>query len=211
MRKIWLLLIGITIAFSTLSMQFNAGDQYITLDKPVTDEPQILEFFSFYCPHCYQFEQMYHVSENVKKYLPTGNKITRYHVDFLGPLGKMLTQAWAIAIAMDMEDTVIPLMFEAVQKNHAIQNADDIRNVFVRAGMIPEYYDVLWNSFIVKSLLFKQEKAAKDLQVQGVPSVFINGKYMIKNDSLKTRSIAEYVQQFSDVVKFLMNDHLPKL
>ena len=66
----------------------------------MTGEPQVLEFFSFYCPHCYQFEQVYHVSENVKKALPAGTKMTKYHVEFLGPLGKQLTQAWAVAMAL---------------------------------------------------------------------------------------------------------------
>lgn len=54
------------MAFSASAAQFSDGTQYVTLDKPVTGEPQVLEFFSFYCPHCYQFEQVYHVSENVK-------------------------------------------------------------------------------------------------------------------------------------------------
>lgn len=99
MKKIWLALAGMILAFSASAAQFTDGKQYITLDKPVAGEPQVLEFFSFYCPHCYEFEQVLHVSENVKKKLPEGTKMTKYHVEFLGPLGKDLTQAWAVAMA----------------------------------------------------------------------------------------------------------------
>lgn len=203
MKKIWLALVGMVMAFSASAAQFSDGAQYVTLDKPVTGEPQVLEFFSFYCPHCYQFEQVYHVSENVKKALPAGTKMTKYHVEFLGPLGKQLTQAWAVAMALGVEDKVSPLMFEAVQKTQTVQTPDDIRNVFVKAGVTAADYDAAWDSFVVKSLVVQQEKAAEDLQLRGVPAVFVNGKYMVKNDGLDTSSMDAYVKQFADVVKFL--------
>ena len=203
MKKIWLALAGMVLAFSASAAQFQDGKQYITLEKPVAGEPQVLEFFSFYCPHCYQFEQVYHVSENVKKALPAGTKMTKYHVEFLGPLGKQLTQAWAVAMALGVEDKVSPLMFEAVQKTQTVQTPDDIRNVFVKAGVTAADYDAAWNSFVVKSLVVQQEKAAEDLQLRGVPAVFVNGKYMVKNDGLDTSSMDAYVKQFADVVKFL--------
>lgn len=110
MKNVWLALVGIVMAFSVTAAQFTDGKQYLTLDKPVTGEPQVLEFFSFYCPHCYQFEEVYQVPKAVKKALPEGTKMTRYHVEFLGPLGKQLTQAWAVAMALGVEEKITPLM-----------------------------------------------------------------------------------------------------
>lgn len=203
MKKIWLALVGMVMAFSASAAQFSDGTQYVTLDKPVTGEPQVLEFFSFYCPHCYQFEQVYHVSQSVKKALPAGTKMIKYHVEFLGPLGKQLTQAWAVAVALGVENKVRPLMFEAVQQTQTVQTPDDIRNVFIKAGVSAADYDAAWNSFVVKALVVQQQKAAEDLQLRGVPAVFVNGKYMVKNDGLDTSSMDAYVKQFTDVVKFL--------
>ncbi|EHC57130.1 thiol-disulfide interchange protein DsbA [Salmonella enterica subsp. enterica serovar Johannesburg str. S5-703] len=160
MKKIWLALAGMVLAFSASAAQISDGKQYITLDKPVAGEPQVLEFFSFYCPHCYQFEEVLHVSDNVKKKLPEGTKMTKYHVEFLGPLGKELTQAWAVAMALGVEDKVTVPLFEAVQKTQTVQSAADIRKVFVDAGVKGEDYDAAWNSFVVKSLVAQQEKAA---------------------------------------------------
>ncbi|QMV53543.1 thiol:disulfide interchange protein DsbA [Ewingella americana] len=203
MKKIFLALIGMVMAFSASAAQFSNGTQYVTLDKPAAGEPQVLEFFSFYCPHCYQFEQVWHVSDNIRKNLPQGVKYAKYHAEFLGPLGKQLTQAWAVAIALGVEDKVSPLMFEAVQKQQTVQNVDDIRKVFIQAGVKGEDYDAALNSFVVKSLVVQQEKAAEDLKLQGVPSVFVNGKYMVKNDGLDTTTMDIYTKQFSDVVNFL--------
>ncbi|AJJ61654.1 thiol:disulfide interchange protein DsbA [Yersinia aldovae] len=204
MKNVWLALVGMVMAFSVSAGQFKDGTQYQTLNKPITGEPQVLEFFSFYCPHCYQFEEVYHVPQAVKKALPEGTKMTRYHVEFLGPLGKQLTQAWAVAMALGVEEKVTPLMFEGVQKTQTIQTPDDIRNVFIKAGISGEDYDSALNSFVVKSLVVQQVKAAEDLQLRGVPAMFVNGKYMIKNDGMDTSSMDAYVKQYADVVKFLL-------
>ncbi|CNB73629.1 thiol:disulfide interchange protein DsbA [Yersinia similis] len=204
MKNVWLALVGIVMAFSATAAQFTDGKQYLTLNKPVTGEPQVLEFFSFYCPHCYQFEEVYQVPKAVKKALPEGTKMTRYHVEFLGPLGKQLTQAWAVAMALGVEEKITPLMFEGVQKTQTVQTPGDIRNVFIKAGISGEDYDAALNSFVVKSLVAQQQKAAEDLQLRGVPAMFVNGKYMIKNDGMDTSSMDNYVKQYADVVTFLL-------
>lgn len=84
MKKIWLALAGLVLAFSASAAQYEDGKQYTTLEKPVAGAPQVLEFFSFFCPHCYQFEEVLHISDNVKKKLPEGVKMTKYHVNFMG-------------------------------------------------------------------------------------------------------------------------------
>jgi thiol:disulfide interchange protein DsbA len=204
MKKIWLALAGMVLAFSVSAAQFTDGKEFVTLEKPVVGEPQVLEFFSFYCPHCYQFEEVLHVSDTVKKKLPEGTKMTKYHVEFLGPLGKDLTQAWAVALALGVEDKITAPMFEAVQKTQTVQNVADIRNVFINAGVKAEEYDAAWNSFVVKSLVAQQEKAAADLQLQGVPAIFVNGKYQLNPQGMDTSNMDVFVQQYADVAKFLV-------
>ncbi len=163
-----------------------------------------MEFFSFYCPHCYQFEEVLHVSDSVKKKLPAGTKMTKYHVEFLGPLGKDLTQAWAVAMAMGIEDKITAPMFEAVQKTQTVQTPADIRKVFIDAGVKPEEYDAAWNSFVVKSLVAQQEKAAADVGLQGVPAMYVNGKYQLNPQGMDTSNMDVFVQQYADTVNYLL-------
>lgn len=204
MKKFWLMLAGMILAFSASAAQITDGKQYITLKTPVNGEPQVLEFFSFYCPHCYQFEEVLHVSESVKKQLPEGTKMTKYHVEFLGPLGQELTQAWAVAMALGVEDKITTPIFEGIQKTQTIQKVEDIRNVFIEAGIKPEEYDAAWNSFVVKSLVAQQQKAAADLQLQGVPAMFVNGKYQINAQGMDTSNMDVFVNQYADTVKQLV-------
>ncbi len=42
MKKVWLALAGMILAFSASAAQITDGKQYITLDKPVAGEPQVL-------------------------------------------------------------------------------------------------------------------------------------------------------------------------
>lgn len=44
MKKVWLALAGMILAFSASAAQITDGKQYITLDKPIAGEPQVLEF-----------------------------------------------------------------------------------------------------------------------------------------------------------------------
>ena len=205
MKKMWLALLGMVMAFGVSAAQFTNGEQYTTLDKPVNGAPQVLEFFSFYCPHCYEFAEVYHIPQAIEGKLPQGVKLTKYHVEFLGPLGKQLTQAWAVAMALGVEDKITQPMFDAVQKTQSIKSEANIRNVFIQAGVKPQEYDAALDSFVVKSLVVQQEKAAEDFQLRGVPAVFVNGKYMVKSDGLDTSSMANYVAQFANVVHFLVS------
>ncbi|MCW7763838.1 thiol:disulfide interchange protein DsbA [Photorhabdus luminescens] len=205
MKKLWLALVGMVMAFSASAANFTEGKQYVELKSPVADQPPVLEFFSFYCPHCYQFEEIFKVPQTVKQHLPEGTKFVRYHVDFLGPLGKELTTAWAAAMAMGVEDKVTPVLFEGIQKTLAIKTPNDIRDAFIKAGVTAEDYDAAMSSFVVKSLVVKQQKAAQDLQLRGVPAMFVNGKYMVKSDGIDAASADNYAKSYSDVVNFLLN------
>ena len=206
MKKLWFALVGLVLAFSASAAQFSEGQQYVTIQKPVTGEPQVLEFFSFYCPHCYQFERVWHVSDTVKQGLPANTKVTKYHVEFLGgDMGKTVTQAWAVAMALGVEDKVTAPIFDGIQKTQTITDPASLKEAFVKAaGIKPEEYDAAWNSFVVKSLVAQQEKAAADVELQGVPAMFVNGKYMVNNGGLDTSSQEVYVQQYANVVKFLL-------
>ncbi len=205
MKKIWLALAGMLLAFSVSAAQFTDGKQYVTLQKPVAGEPQVMEFFSFFCPHCYQFERVYHVSDAVKKNLPAETKVTKYHVDFLGgDLGPVVTHAWAVAMALGVESKVTAPIFDGIQKTQTITDPTSLKETFIKAaGISAGDYDAAWNSFAVKALVAQQQKAASDVNLQGVPAIFVNGKYMVNNGGLDTSSMENFVADYANVVKFL--------
>ncbi len=74
MKKIMLALLGIAMSFSAAAANYTEGKEYTDV-KAVPNLPQVLEFFSFYCPHCYQFESVYKSAQTVEKNLPEGVKM----------------------------------------------------------------------------------------------------------------------------------------
>ena len=200
MKKIWLALASMVLAFGVSAADISEGKQYTNLSKPVAGAPQVVEFFSFYCPHCYQFSEVYKVNSTVEKNVPENTKMARYHVDFLGPLGKEMTRAWAVAIALGAEDQVSPALFKGIQETQSIRSVDDIRTTFINAGVKAEDYDAAINSFVVNSLVSQQQNA----EINGVPAMVIDGKYKMKNDGISAKSPEEYAKAYSDVVNQLL-------
>ncbi|HGJ5872233.1 thiol:disulfide interchange protein DsbA [Arsenophonus apicola] len=205
MNKFWLALIGLVMSYSVSAASYTEGTEFIKIQKAVQNAPRVVEFFSFYCPHCYQFESIYHVSQTVAKNLPKDIKMERYHVDFLGPLGAELTKAWTVAMVLKVEDKVSPLLFEGIQKSESINTPADIKALFIKAGVKSEEYDAALNSFVVKSLVVKQQQAANDFQLRGVPAMFVNGKYMVRNNGITIEDADHYAKAYSDVVNFLIS------
>lgn len=199
-----LLSVCVLFSFDSWDSSIMEGNQYIKLREPIHDAPKLLEFFSFYCPHCYQFETVYNILNNVQKTSFANIIFYKYHVNFLGNLGKQLTHAWAVAIVLGIEDKIGPILFIAIQQQNSIHNVEDIKKKFIQFGIDAAEYDRVWNSILVKSLILDQERAAIKFQLRGVPSIFINGKYMIRNDKLDISSVHAYIKQFSELLHLLI-------
>ncbi|WP_159715006.1 thiol:disulfide interchange protein DsbA [Blochmannia endosymbiont of Camponotus nipponensis] len=208
MKRLHLIVIVIAFIFlscDSISSSIIEGRQYIRLNKTIHNAPQLLEFFSFYCPHCYQFEQIYHISNNIAQTLPKNISFYKYHVNFLGNLGKQLTHAWAVAIALGIENRISPILFIAIQQQQSIHTVEDIRKIFIKSGVDAEEFDATWNSVLVKSLVLDQEQAAINFHLKGVPSIFVNGKYMVKNEKLDVSSVNAYIKQFCELLNLLID------
>lgn len=180
------------------------SDAWTPLDRPVPDAPAALEYFSFYCPACYRYDEEMQVTATVKKALPENVRLTQYHARFMGPLGDALTQAWSVAMLLDIEDKMKPLLFDVVQKKRTITTEADIRRVFTEAGVSADSYDAAWNSFAVKSMTIKQNTLAEKLELTGIPAMFINGQYRINPAGLDTRSAGAFAASYAATVRHLL-------
>lgn len=210
MKKVLLILTGFLAALMTQfvsAANFNEGKDYSALTLPQTEQKEVLEFFSFYCPHCYDYEMKFHIPEKIKQSLPADVTFKQYHVNFLGGQSENLTRAWALAMAIGAEDKVRAPLFEAAQKN-SLRSMDDIRQIFIDSGIDGKEFDGGINSFAVNALVAKQEKAVEAFKVRGVPDFYINGKYHIEtgNDSgfSEVKTLDEFVQRYVDLTQFLL-------
>lgn len=199
-------LIALSALFSVnaLSSTPVAGKEYLEIRQAPSAQKEVVEFFSFYCPHCYDFELTYQIPSKIKAALPEDAKLVQYHVNFLGRESENLTRAWALAMALGVEEQVKVALFEGAQKN-TFKSMDDIRAVFLANGVSAEQFDDGINSFAVNILVNKQIQAAESFNIRGVPVFFVNDKYQINAEGFSNvNSTNEFIQRYVDTATFLI-------
>ncbi|TCP96236.1 thiol:disulfide interchange protein DsbA [Cricetibacter osteomyelitidis] len=197
--KKFLLILTALFAATTVQAAPTEGKEYTTLDQPKSAQPEVIEFFSFGCIHCYHFETQYKIPQQIKEKLPAGVSFKQYHVNWMGD---DFVRAWALAMALGVEDKVKMPLFEGVQARK-ISSMDDIRDVFLANGVSAEQFDGGINSFAVNALFNQQVQLAEKLKVQATPDFYVNGKYHINAQGMPQDEsfIPTYVDTVIELLK----------
>lgn len=208
MKMVRTTLIFIFFLMSPVMASSHKIETFSLIDRPVVDAAPgdtVVEFFSFYCHPCYVFSQIYGVDKAIRDILPPGERMLKYHVGFLGSLGDELTRAWSVAIVAGIEEQIEPLLFNAIQKERTLKSAEDIRTVFIKAGMSGEEYDRMLVSQSVTDMTEKQKHLFKEYGVTGTPSVYINGRYRIENNAFRGESVEDFRNSYVSAVRSLLS------
>lgn len=197
MKKIFTLFTILLLSTMAQAATFKEGVNYQVIGTHQTAKPTVTEYFSLYCPHCYNFEP---IIEEVKKGLPEGTDFEKIHVSFMGgSMGVSMAKAYATMKVLNVEDELIPAMFYQIhQLKKAPRNVQELHDFFVKNGVDGTEFDAAFNSFIVSSMQSRFDKSFKNAGLRSVPSVVINGVYLITAGSVK--STAEYLA----LVKYLL-------
>ncbi len=196
------------------SADYKEGEQYIVVNDTASKKPEVREYFSFYCPHCFKFEPL---MNNVKKTLPENVKFEMNHVDFLRVASPKvqgyLSKAVVVAQQLGMEQKLVGSLFNYIQVQRAVVTSErDIRNVFVLNGADGEKFDKLMASFSVNSKA-KQMKKNQDFftkkkgedgkpALNSVPTVIVNNKYKINPSALDRDNFEE---DYKKLIKHLLS------
>jgi len=208
MKRIASLLIMLLIPLMGCATEYKEGKQYSVVGNKATAKPEIREFFSFYCPHCFRFEPFF---AKIKKALPKNVKFVRNHVDFLGgakpEIQTMLTKALVVAQQLPEKEKLVSAIFNYIHVQHAtFSNEKDLRNVFVLNVVEGETFDKLMKSFsvnsVAKQMRKKQDYYAKIGALTGVPTVIVNGKYKVNPKELDSQNIE---QDYKNLLIYLAN------
>lgn len=188
---------------ATTQAPIEEGKQYIVLPTYPSPEKEVIEFFSFNCPSCFRFETKYHGTNLIAKALPEEMKVKRYHLLDFGSLAMELSEAWAIANVLGIEDKASEALYNAVQKDRTIKTADDIKIIFAKLGVDEETYEKTKNSFLVKAFMAQQADAIKEMQPSSIPSIIVNRKFYINSSGLDTSKDDAYIADYVRVANFL--------
>ena len=199
MKKIIMLLAGLMMtSLVQAAPLFKEGVHYDVVKQTATTKPEVREFFSYFCPQCYSFEPI--VAE-VKKGLPQGVEFKRNPVAFLGrEMGPELQRAYAVATLLDVETKFSPVAFKQIQVDRKPpQSRADIKALFESIGVAGNEYEGAVDSFAVTGMVSQYDRNTTEMQIRGVPATVVNGRYLLKTESVKS------ADEYKALVQFLLN------
>lgn len=204
LKKLKLSLLILCLPFAAMAADFKAGDNYTVLDIEKSKTPQVTEFFSFYCQHCFKFEV---VAKAMEKSLPAGTEFVKNHVNFLGGLSPQiqsnLSYAYIIAKQHNKGEQVADQIFQSIHVQRApLDNIKDVKALLDVNGIDSDTFDKDIASMPVisaeKAMQDKQNKYSQMGALTGVPTFIVNDKYKININTIKSQ------QQLDELVAFLL-------
>lgn len=161
------------------SPDVSKGEGYIKIFPPQptqeADKIEVIEFFWYGCPHCYDFEPL--IKEWAKS-LPENVQLIKQPAIFNANWAPG-ARAYFVAEALGITDQIHDTIFDAIQKdNRPLESEDQLADFFAEHGVEKEDFHQAYNSFIVTTRMRQAESMPARYGVTGVPTVIINGKYL---------------------------------
>ena len=176
--------------------EFKEGVNYEVVKQTSTAKPEVMEFFSYFCPHCATFEP---IVDQLKASLPEGVPFKKNPVNFMGgEMGPEMQRAYAVAHLLNAENKINPAIFSKMQQRQYPTSRDDVKKIFVDNGVPAEEFDGAVDSFAVSGMVSQFDRNMQSYNVRGVPAFLVNGKYMVKIESITSQ------EQFNQLVQFLL-------
>ncbi len=177
MRKILTLLIALGLS-SFAWADFDEGIEYELLKKaqpaPTDGKVEVIEFFSYACPHCYRFEP------HIEKWKGTkSDNITFIHVPAVfSDSWEALARLYYAAEVLGVQEKMHPVIFEAMHgEGKQIRGFDGVKALFVANGISEEKLDQALNSFTVAAKTRRAKTMTKSYGIDSVPNIVVQGKY----------------------------------
>ena len=187
LRKILVMLsFGLIAAVaSASSANPENGKEYRVLARPQPAEMgkkvEVIEFFGYFCPHCRAFEP--YLAEWVKK---QGDNILfkRIHVNFHELVSQQ--KLYYTLEALGKTEELHTKVFDAFHNDRNQLRSDaDVALFVAKNGLDKQRFFEVYNSFSVQSKLSRTTQLQDAFQINGVPTIIIDGRYMTSIDDVR--------------------------
>ena len=162
-----------------------------------TVEPEIREFFSFFCSHCFAMEKPF---SQMAEFFKGKAKFIVNPVGLIGgDVGVESQKAYAVAINLEIEDELKEELFNRIHVKQDIpEDHDYFAEIFASLGVPSEKYEQIYNSFVTQAKVAEYDRHTKEMKIDAVPEIVVNGKYLVKTDNL------ESIEDYESIVSYLL-------
>lgn len=174
------LLLGFSFVFVPgAQSEIIEGKDYVVLAKPIpvenTGKVEVLEFFWYGCPHCYSLHP--HLAAWLAN-LPADVNF-RYVPAILRanwvPAAKIFHTIEAMGITGTLHDKV----YDAIHRDKIDLNNDSVLFEWIeKQGFDRKKFENTYQSFTVQNLVAKSTQMTRQYELNGVPALIVNGKYI---------------------------------
>jgi thiol:disulfide interchange protein DsbA len=166
-------------AGAALGQDFDEGIDYRVIADPARAEPgedvEVLELFWYGCPHCY------HLEPSIKAWLetkPDGVSFRRMPAA-ASPRWVPHAKAYYAAEQLGVLDKLHEPLFKALHdERRRVLTDEQIIAFAAEQGIDEEKFRAAYNSFPVDMQVRKSGELVRRYNIDGVPAVVVNGKYV---------------------------------
>lgn len=197
MKKYIFIVLALLMApLANAASEFKEGVEYKVVQEVASNEPVVLEFFSYGCPHCDSFEPL---MAKLEERIPD-MQLKKVPVAFLGgDMGPVLQRAHGAAELLKVEDKIAPVLFDAmIRANKKPKNMADIKELFLENEITEQKFDSVINSFILTGKVSQYDKAAALFKINSTPTVIVKNKYELDMSEIGSE------ERFYQVVEYLL-------
>lgn len=192
-----LLVLSIFFISSAQARDYKEGLDYEIRATNKTVEPEIREFFSFFCSHCFAMEKPF---SQMTEFFKGKAKFIVNPVGLIGgDVGVESQKAYAVAINLEIEDELKEELFNRIHVKQDIpEDHDYFAELFESLGVPSEKYEQIYNSFVTQAKVAEYDRHTKEMKIDAVPEIVVNGKYLVKTDNL------ESIEDYESIVSYLL-------
>lgn len=192
-----LLVLSIFFISSAQARDYKEGLDYEIRATNKTVDPEIREFFSFFCSHCFAMEKPF---SQMAEFFKGKAKFIVNPVGLIGgDVGVESQKAYAVAINLEIEDELKEELFNRIHVKQDIpEDHDYFAELFESLGVPSEKYEQIYNSFVTQAKVAEYDRHTKEMKIEAVPEIVVNGKYLVKTDNL------ESIEDYESIVSYLL-------
>ena len=155
------------------------GKEFTRVDPPQpvreSGKVEVLEFFSYACPHCSAFEP---ALDAWARQLPADVVLRRVPVPFLMNAENFQRTYYALETTGQVDKLQMKI-FRAIHVDRLrLEKPEDIADFVAKNGGDSARFLAAFKSFSVATAVSRAKKAMADYKIESVPTIVVNGKYV---------------------------------
>ncbi len=170
-----LLVSGLFIFLIACSDSTTKGPFKEVANPAPTEKPEVLEFFAYFCPHCYQIDAKVDAWKNK---LPKSVHFKRVPLTLGSAGGRIYSRLYYISESLGVLDRSHVAMFQLFHnQKQQISSELQLKNFFLSLGVNENDFDKAIKDPVINLKVEQAEAMAKQFRIIGVPGFVVNGTY----------------------------------